>query len=404
MNTLRRRIAGLFLLGSLLTSYLAAESETQANLQLYNTVYRGKGTTWYYGATGLADLRFASTGNKNMKAQVAVEFLPKDIAGGGGSSAPAVSLKRLWIKANFPSWRLTAGKTKVAWGNGFVFNSGDILFGSLSPYLNFTQSTVRDDTAFLTALNFPLGRFSYLEAVVLPPDLVQDGVTGSFAFQPIDHISGGVRFFFRIKGFRLEGGYLYKGDKKVANDMQGHRPYLSFHGHAGVDFYGAVSLAGGYDSSLTGDQHRDTWGEISRTVNISLGAFHQLQAGYDGTLSFRLETLIMPWQNWSSQDFTEILAGSAYGIMIYPMVSWNFRSSWTITLQSIISPVDASAQITGSVSWKVFQGFTLLGYVSAAIGGEQSLFAWDRTGAWPDLWPEDRPNGMSFTLGGRYSY
>ncbi len=403
----------LFLITAMLVFFfapnLAAESETRLNLHLYNTIYRGKANTWYYGANGLADLRFSLVGNKRIKAQTALEFFQQDISGRSGESAPVVALKRLWIKANFPSWRLTIGKTKVAWGNGFVFNSGDVLFGSISPYLDFTQSTVRDDTAFLTAFNIPLGQFSFLEAVVLPPDITYDE-SNSLAVQPLDMISGGIRFFTKIDGFHLEGGYLYKGDRKVLYDLLGHRPYLSFHGHVGVDFYGAVSMAAGYDSSLTGDQNRDTWDEISRTVNFSVGFFHQVQAGYDGTLSFRLESLIMPWQSWEAEDFLDILSGKNYGILIYPEIRWNFfQSAWTLSLQSIISPIDASAQITGSVGWQVFQGFTLLAYVKANIGNDQSLFAWDRTNAWPykDLdneWPESRYNGISFTIGAKYVY
>ncbi|RLW68327.1 MAG: hypothetical protein B6D68_03855 [spirochete symbiont of Stewartia floridana] len=389
---------------------LAAESETRLNLHLYNTIYRGRANTWYYGANGLADLRFSLVGNKRIKAQTALEFFQQDISGRSEESTPTVSLKRLWVKADFPSWRLTVGKTKVAWGNGFVFNSGDVLFGSISPYLDFTQSTVRDDTAFLTAFNIPLGQFSFLEAVVLPPDFLDGKTNNRFAAQPLGQISGGMRFFTKIGGFHLEGGYLYKGDKKVLYDLLGHRPYLSFHGHAGVDFYGAVSMAAGYDSSLIDDQNRDTWDEISRTVNFSVGFFHQVQAGYDGTLSFRLESLIMPWQSWEAEDFLDILAGANYGIMIYPEIRWNFfQSAWTLSLQSIISPIDASAQITGSAGWQVFQGFTLLAYVKVNIGEAQSLFAWDRTDAWPykgfeNEWPESTYNGISFTLGAKYVY
>ncbi|OQX29611.1 MAG: hypothetical protein B0D92_02785 [Spirochaeta sp. LUC14_002_19_P3] len=402
------RLGVFTVLGMAVLVSAMAESVTQVNMELYNSAYRGRGEGWYYGLSGLADLRFVSAGNKNMKAQAALEFSPRDVSSGLEESAPMVSLKRLWFKANFPSWRLTAGKTKVAWGNGFVYNSGDVLFGSLSPNLDLTQSAFRDDTAFLMAFNVPLGRFSYLEAVVLPPELVY--ANSRYEVQSIDKISGGMRFFFPVGGFRLEGGYIYKGDKKTAYDMLGHRPYLSFHGHVGVDVYGAVSLAAGYDSTLSGDDNRDTWEEISRTVNFSLGLFHQFQVGLDGTLGLRFEALVMPWQEWSRMNFTELTAGSGlYGIMIYPEVSWNFRSAWTVSLRSLISPVDGSARLTAGVNWQVFQGFTLMGYVTANIGGRDALFAWDRSTAWPFkgtalAWPDYSFNGFSVTLGGKYSY
>ncbi len=90
-------------------------------MELYTSVYRGQ-NDWYFTGSGMADIRFASTGNRNMRAEAAIEFYPIDLSGGSSVAAvPAVSLKRLWFKANFPQWRLTAGKTKLAWGNGSIF-------------------------------------------------------------------------------------------------------------------------------------------------------------------------------------------------------------------------------------------------------------------------------------------
>jgi len=394
---------------------LWGETEVRSNLEFYTSVYRGR-DDWYFTGTGMADIRLGSIGNSNMRAEAAIEFYPYDMSGGSSiSSVPAVNLKRMWMKANFPSWRLTVGKTKVAWGNGVVFNSGDILFGSLSPYLDFTQSTLRDDTAFLTAVNIPTGDFSYFEAVVLPPSILIDSSTFEVEVQSIEATSGGARFFARAGGWRLETGYLYKGDAKVDTDLLGHRPYFSFHGHAGVDLYGGVSLAAGRDADA--GVNRNTWEEISRTVNFSLGAFHQFQTGYNSTLTVRLETLVMPWQNWEARSYQDVIDGKAgyYGMMIYPELTWMLRSTWFIGLQSVISPVDASAQITTSFGWHVFQGFTLIGFFVVNAGDEDSLFAWDRSDAWPYYpdrpsddeayrWDDSQVNGISFTLGARYSY
>ncbi len=329
------------------------------NMELYNSVYRALDDNWYYSGSGLADMRIGSVGNRNMRAEVALEFFPD-------AAAPALNLKRMWFKANFPSWRLTAGKTKVAWGNGSVFNAGDVLFGSLGPFLDFSQSTLRDDTAWLTAVNIPTGDFSYIEAVLLPPDISLD--SGKIAMQTIDKTSGGFRYFFRVGGWRLEAGYLYKGDAKTDVDLLGHRPYFSFHGHAGVDWYGAVSLAAGMDSDADGGAgiNRDSWDEVSETISFSLGLFHQLTVGYDSILSLRFESLIQPWQNWSRVDYSSLVSGSAgyYGILLYPELTLTVRSLWWIGLQSVISPVDGSAQMTANVGWDVFQGFKLLGFLT----------------------------------------
>lgn len=375
-----------------------AETELRTNMEFFNTIYRGRDNSWFYVGSGTADIRLASVGSDNMRAEAAVEFYPLDLSGGSSTTGvPAVSLKRLWIKANFPSWRLTAGKTKVAWGNGIVFNSGDILFGSLSPYLDFTRSTVRDDTAWLTAFNIPTGRFSFFEGVLLPPSLVYNETAETFDVQSIAGTSGGLRYFTRLGGWQIEGGYLYKGDIKTENDLLGHRPYFAFHGHAGVDLYGAVSLAA---------ENGDAWEDMKGTVNFSLGAFHQLQAGYSSTLSLRLETLVMPWQNWSALTYQDVLDGfsGGYGILLYPDITLDVRSVWFVGVRSVISPVDASAQMTTSLGWHVFQGFTLMGYLVTNLGNDQSLFAWDRSGAWPASWSDAEFNGISLSLGAEYKY
>ena len=405
-NQAEKRILLLLLVLLVSPWIVGAETGVRSTLELYTSAFRGQNNTWYFTGTGKADLRFESLGNSNMRAQAALEFYPFDVTGAPmGISVPAVQLDRFWIKAKFPGWRLTAGKTKLAWGNGSIFNSGDILFGSLNPFVDFTESSQRDDTSWLTAVNIPTGRFSFLEAVVLPPNLVWDGT--SLTIPQAQGTSGGLRYFFRAGSWKLETGYLYKGDAKVTGDLLGHRPYFSFHGHAGVDLYGAVSMAAGWDSSA--NVNRQTWEQVASTVNLSIGAFHQFQVGYDSTLTLRLETLLMPWQSWTALRFNEVLEGGGYyGMMIYPEITWNLRSTWFASIQSLISPVDASAQITGTVGWYVFQGFTLLGFVTVNAGEESDLFAFDRSGDWPapggNSWPASTVNGMAVTFGARYSY
>ena len=393
--------------------YSAAESGVRSNLEFYNNTYRGRNNKWYYRGSGMADIRFDSKGTKNIRSEAALEFYPADLSGGSSVySAPSVNLKRFWIKANFPSWRLTAGKTKLAWGSGYVFNSGDIIFGSLTPYVDFTRSRIRDDTAWLTAFNIPAGDFSYIELVVLPPAILLNN--GKLEIQTIDKTSGGFRFFTKAGRWHLEAGYLYKGDSKVNTDFLGNRPYFSFHGFSGIDFYGSVSLAAGPDNEA--DINRNNWEKIKKTVNLSLGAFYQIQSGFDSTITMRLETLLMPWQNWSPILYQDIINGNSgyYGITIYPEITWMFKSSLFSRLQAVISPIDASAQITATFGWYVFQGFTLLGMAVINTGNEQSLFAWDRSGSWP-LYPPGTPddgsyfadyefNGVNITLGARYSF
>jgi len=403
------------LLAILLNLPMAAETEVRTNMEFYNTVYRSRNSSWYYFGSGLADIRLDAISNTNMKAQVALEFSPVDLSGATSvSSIPVVVLKRFWIKSSFPSWRLTLGKTKLAWGNGYVFNSGDIIFGSQGPHVDFTRSNIRDNTAWLTAINIPTGRFSYLEAVLLPPNFkVEKSDKSSVNVQIANHTSGGFRYFGRVNGWRLEGGYLYKGDSKLSGDVLGHRPYFSFHGHAGVDLYGSLSLAAGWDGEAgQGGIYRDSWDELSKTISLSVGAYHQIQMGYENTLTMRFEGLILPWQHWNPQNYNTLAkqTGERYGLFLYPELTLVFRSLWFVGIQSLISPVDASAQITTSLGWDVFQGFTLVGYGVLNAGDNRSMFAWDRSGNWPDrsessdseLFPQ--LNGISIAIGARYRY
>jgi hypothetical protein len=121
---------------------------------------------------------------------------------------------------------------------------------------------------------------------------------------------------------------------------------------------------------------------------------------------------MMPWQNWTEQNYQDLIDDNVgyYGIMLYPEITWTLRSTWFVGAQAIISPVDASAQITTSVGWHVFQGFTLLGFVVVNAGGQESLFAYDRSAAWPDYpntgtpWESFEFNGVNFTLGARYNF
>ncbi len=81
-----------------------------------------------------------------------------------------------------------------------------------------------------------------------------------------------------------------------------------------------------------------------------------------------------------------------------------FFNTWFAGVQSVVSPVDASARISLNAGWKVFQGFTLLGFFVADAGGAESLFAWNRSSSWPAAWPDTMFNGAGVTLGARYVY
>ncbi|MCX7029806.1 MAG: hypothetical protein NTU62_06750, partial [Spirochaetes bacterium] len=106
----------------------------------------------------------AAVSSENVKAEVAVDALLGD--------GIVASLARASIGVRFPSFRLTVGKARLSWGEGVAFNAGDLLFGGASPTgLDLTAEALRDDAAWLASVYVPMGRFSFAEAVVLPPPL-----------------------------------------------------------------------------------------------------------------------------------------------------------------------------------------------------------------------------------------
>ncbi len=148
------------------------------DLSLFNTVVRTSNTDWSYRIAGAGTASFKSSGNRDVKSEVALDIIFPDLPLSAlGESIPPdysalslalISLDKAYIKVRFPSFRLTAGKSRLSWGDGFVFNSGDILSGSTDTDVDLTTSEVRDETYWLSSVQIPLENFSFLEAVVLP--------------------------------------------------------------------------------------------------------------------------------------------------------------------------------------------------------------------------------------------
>jgi hypothetical protein len=226
----------IFMILPLITG--GAESQVLSEMELYNTIYRGE-DEWYYLGSGNAALTFRSARDPHVIGQTEIECYPLDMTNAPVSSVPTLQVKKAYVKTRLPGFKLTLGKTRLAWGEGVVFNAADVVFGSLNPVLDLTQTELRSDTAWLTAVNVPLGNFAFLEGVLLPPAL--DYERGEVSSLTSSSIGG--RAYFLAGGIKVEGGYLYKGETKVQADALGHRPYISLQGNFGPDWYLSSSLA-----------------------------------------------------------------------------------------------------------------------------------------------------------------
>ncbi|THB63356.1 MAG: hypothetical protein D6B26_06095, partial [Spirochaetaceae bacterium] len=99
-----------------------------------------------------------------------------------GAVIPLIDVHRAYLRARIPfsqTWalRLGTGKDRLSWGLGSYLNAGDLIFGADGrDTADLTQSQdVRDETAWMASLYFPLGKLAYLEAALLPqlPQLPQ---------------------------------------------------------------------------------------------------------------------------------------------------------------------------------------------------------------------------------------
>lgn len=354
------------------------------------TVIDTEGGDAYLGwlSTGSSAFSFKSSGNRNVKADLAFSFIFPEQTIATEVTMPLISLDKAYVKARFPEFRITAGKTRLGWGEGFVFNSGDVIFGSTDVSVDLTSSEVRSETKWLTALNIPLGRFSFIEGVAVAPE--SDSTSG-YLFGNIENFGAGGRFYTKIIGVKFEGGYYF--DNSDGGIL--HKPYLSLQGNFLTDIYLNAS------ASIPGSGK--AFDEFRETLNISAGIFYPLQINSVNSMSFRLEGLYLPFSSWAEEEPADSLPYSDYAVLLYPEIGWVLNDSLSLSIRSIFSPVDLSALFTAGGSWNVFEGFSINGYAIFYAGDEDDLFAWNRSS---ELWQPgvDLIDGFGATIGINYIY
>lgn len=378
--------------GALLFAYAAAgfgaAAETTATTEIsafVRAVGTGQGSDAAVFALSEAKLTFNSRGASDTKGQVQLDFKAGDTV--------LLSLSKAWIKARLDAVRLTAGKTRLSWGEGALFNAGNVIFGSTS--VDLSAEDLRDDNAWLAAATVPFGDFSFLELVVLPPDPPIAAILAKSAnpaaadpvFGGWERVSAGGRLYTKLSGVKVEAGYLWAGESDEASAA--HKPYLSLQGHLLADWHLSASARGAPDGSAVEDSA------------VSFGLYRQwsvpasFSAGSGdasaGTLAARFEALYRPEGSWTATDartdasLSSFLTGTAvdspYALLVYPELSWRTNSAY-LFLRALVSPVDASARTALAFQWAPLQGFKLLGSVSAQAGGAEDLFGWDRLGSW----------------------
>ncbi len=329
---------------------LWGENSITARMELFNLAGRLGSNTWYSTGAGIASIIINQKDNKNVKSQIKLSAVMPDPV---GDSSVYFDIPRAYVKFRFPGIRAVIGKAPFSWGEGLIFNAGDVIFGDSALDTNLMQSEFLDSATWLTTLYYPLGDFSYLEGIVTSQDIVSDGIDLSMV---------GGRIVTKLKDTKLESGYIYDGR------VYAHKPYLTLQGNLYLDWHLSASVSLPYGYALTDS--------IEESLVITAGIYSLASIGYDGILNYRLETLIKPYEEWE-----EYSAGpeesESYGIYLYPELTYSMGSGMALILRSFISPVDMSAAVIPGFSWNVFQGFNLLGFATFGIGDTTDTYGWE---------------------------
>jgi hypothetical protein len=348
----------LFLLALAAAGPVAAELETTVDLTALAFATRDNAGAVYFKFAGQGSLLFSAIANPHVKADCELAA----IWSGTLVTPPDDILKRLFVKVNFDGPLLLAGKTRVSWGEGFVFNAGDLLFGSLTPVANLSESILRDNTDWLVDLTLPLGDFTYLEGIVLPFSPLYP--VNPAAITPYD-LRGGGRFVTKLAGLKIETGYLFRADNAT------HNPYLTLQGSLFFDFNLSAAL------SIPAVNYTDE--QLQRGFALTAGLFRMFQFEDGSVLSVRLEGAVRPFGLWeepavqTSQDI--------FGLLLYPEIAFSPMDVLSFQLRAMWIPVNNSGLVSFGCTFGIYQGLNLIGYLWTMWGDSgDALFGMNRDG------------------------
>jgi len=343
-----RRLLLAFILISCSLFVIGAAQNPVVEMNLLTAfTYTPSTQQWGNGLIPDLKLTFSSENSGNVRGEVSL--------GTPAVATPTVDdfIRKAFLRARFPSFRLTAGKTRLSWGDGMLFNAGDILYGSSSVSVDLTQAELRSKTDWMVSINYPMGFFSFVEAVVLP------SMTGK-----AEDMGMGLRFYTNAGETKIEGGYLTKDESGRV-----HKFSTSLQGNIGPDWY--------FASSIAIDQTNPNASDIQESWMISGGLYHMQYLSGDRNVSLRLEILSRPFGTWKFASQRE----ESCALLLYPELVYSPTGSLSYSLRAILSPLDLSTLVTAGASWSVFEGFSLMANIAALFGESDDLFNWDESSA-----------------------
>lgn len=369
----------------------AADVSQTVTLEASHAVSRGAEEELLAAGGGLAELDLRSSGSRYVRGRL-------QLRAGVNTEDPGAALEvpRAFVKARFPLsetsfFHLTAGRTRLTWGDGAYYNAGDTLFGTLGESPDFTAEDLRDETSWLAAVFFPLGRFSFVEPVVLVP-LPATGEDGTAGPAPAHDTSAGLRLQGKLGQMKSEVSYLFRGTESY------HQPALSLQGNLGVDWYaGATTRLPGPDTQLP---WADAAEAAAEEAAGTFGLLHIAEGRSGESLTLRLEGLVRPWKEWEPTDAaaahdgtgeaaagtgresstTAAAAPSPYGLELFGEVIWQPAQSLRFFLRTVASPIDVSGLVVPGAAWTPYDGLTLSLFAALQAGEGTDVYGWERPG------------------------
>ncbi len=313
-----KKVSLFFSLIIILGSSLFASIDITSEVSLINSIMFNSTTDSSYTQSGNALVTLSSSGYKNIKADIAL------IAGFSSlDETPSATLDRITIKARFPSFRILMGKTRLDWGEGELFNAGNVLFeddANNAPLINDALVLQRK---WLTAITYPLSSFSFLEGALIVPTTNNNAVD----------VKGGLRYYNSEGRFKIETG--------AAVDKEEVTPYMSISGSLIIEMALSASISIPFD----GNEEK-----LKESLSFSSSLFHIFSFLNQDTLSLTVEALYTP--------FTKAW------LYLYPSVQYQLSNGILLSIRSIVSPLDLSASVTGGVRWNIFEGLVISGFVN----------------------------------------